>query len=52
MWYLDVKALSQTHLNLTGTSYESGALFSYDGNPEQVIIRVGICVSRLGLCQC
>ncbi|KAI9062844.1 glycoside hydrolase family 92 protein [Trametes sanguinea] len=38
--------LGLTHLNLTrnliGGVYESGALFSYDGNPEQVNIRVGI----------
>ncbi|KAH9858665.1 glycoside hydrolase family 92 protein [Lenzites betulinus] len=38
--------LGQTHLNLTrnliGGVYESGALFSFDGNPEQINIRVGI----------
>ena len=35
-----------THLNLStelyGGVYESGALFSYDGQPEQVNIRVGV----------
>jgi putative alpha-1,2-mannosidase len=44
---LDAKALGQTHLNLSrnligGTPYQSGALFSYEGNPEEVILRVGI----------
>jgi len=43
---LDAKGLGQTHLNLSrsliGDTYESGALFSYEGNPEQVILRVGI----------
>ncbi|OJA12651.1 hypothetical protein AZE42_08696 [Rhizopogon vesiculosus] len=44
---LDAKGLGQTHLNLSqnvigGPPYESGALFSYDGNPEQVILRVGV----------
>ncbi|OAX37357.1 glycoside hydrolase family 92 protein [Rhizopogon vinicolor AM-OR11-026] len=44
---LDAKGLGQTHLNLSqnvigGAPYESGALFSYEGNPEQVILRVGV----------
>jgi putative alpha-1,2-mannosidase len=44
---MDAKGLGQTHLNLTqnligGPPYESGALFSYDGNPSQVTLRVGI----------
>ncbi|KAG1871275.1 glycoside hydrolase family 92 protein [Suillus subalutaceus] len=44
---LDAKALGQTHLNLSqnligGTPYQSGALFSYEGNPEEVILRVGV----------
>ncbi|CAK5281274.1 unnamed protein product [Mycena citricolor] len=43
---LDAKGLGQTHLNLSlnliGGVYESGALFSFDGNPKQVDIRVGI----------
>ncbi|KAG1739257.1 glycoside hydrolase family 92 protein [Suillus lakei] len=44
---MDAKGLSQTHLNLSqniigGTPYQSGALFSYEGNPEEVILRVGI----------
>ncbi|KAJ7105408.1 glycoside hydrolase family 92 protein [Mycena crocata] len=43
---LDAKGLGQTHLNLTlnliGGVYQSGALFSFDGNPKQVNIRVGI----------
>ncbi|KAJ6594301.1 glycoside hydrolase family 92 protein [Mycena capillaripes] len=43
---LDAKGLGQTHLNLTvnliGGVYQSGALFSYEGTPEQVIIRVGV----------
>ncbi|KAG1821259.1 glycoside hydrolase family 92 protein [Suillus variegatus] len=44
---LDAKGLGQTHLNLSqnligGTPYQSGALFSYEGNPEEVILRVGI----------
>jgi putative alpha-1,2-mannosidase len=29
-------------INLIGTPYQSGALFSYDGNPEVVNIRVGV----------
>ncbi|KAI0675348.1 glycoside hydrolase family 92 protein [Trametes maxima] len=40
------RGLGQTHLNLTrnliGGVYESGALFSFDGKPEQINIRVGI----------
>ncbi|KAG1769723.1 hypothetical protein EV702DRAFT_1250810 [Suillus placidus] len=44
---LDAKGLGQTHLNLSqnvigGTPYQSGALFSYEGYPEEVILRVGI----------
>jgi len=44
---MDAKGFGQTHLNLSqnvigGTPYESGALFSYEGNPEQVILRVGV----------
>jgi putative alpha-1,2-mannosidase len=43
---LDAKGLGQTHLNLSinliGTPYQSGALFSYNGKPEVVNIRVGV----------
>ncbi|KAF8160642.1 glycoside hydrolase family 92 protein [Crassisporium funariophilum] len=43
---LDAKGLGQTHLNLTlnliGGVYQSGALFSYDGNPTTINIRVGV----------
>ena len=43
---LDAKGLGQTHLNLSidliGGVYQSGALFSYDNNPETVNIRVGV----------
>ncbi|KAF9055676.1 glycoside hydrolase family 92 protein [Panaeolus papilionaceus] len=43
---LDAKGLGQTHLNLTlnliGGVYQSGALFSYSGNPSTVNIRVGV----------
>ena len=43
---LDAKGLGQTHLNLSlnliGGVYQSGALFSYDSNPETVNIRVGV----------
>ncbi|KIK98477.1 glycoside hydrolase family 92 protein [Paxillus rubicundulus Ve08.2h10] len=43
---LDAKGLGQTHLNLSqnliGAPYQSGALFSYEGNPEEVILRVGV----------
>lgn len=43
---LDAKGLGQTQLNfapgLTGSVYQSGALFSYAGHPEQVNIRVGV----------
>ena len=43
---LDAKGLGQTHLNysmdLFGDVYQSGALFSYDNNPETINIRVGI----------
>ncbi|KAI0630406.1 glycoside hydrolase family 92 protein [Trametes polyzona] len=44
--------LGQTHLNLTrnliGGVYESGALFSFDGKPEQINIRVGISFVSTG----
>ncbi|TFY63838.1 hypothetical protein EVG20_g6155 [Dentipellis fragilis] len=43
---LDAKGLGLTHLNLTknliGEAYESGALFSFAGEPEEVTIRVGV----------
>jgi len=44
---LDAKALGQTHLNLSvnligGPPYQSGALFSYNDNSEQINIRVGV----------
>jgi len=43
---LDAKGLGQTSLNLSlnliGGVYQSGALFSYHGNPTQVNIRVGV----------
>ncbi|KAJ3981405.1 glycoside hydrolase family 92 protein [Lentinula detonsa] len=43
---LNAKGLGQAHLNLTqsliGDHYEYGALFSYAGTPEEIIIRVGI----------
>jgi putative alpha-1,2-mannosidase len=43
---MDAKGLGQTHLNLsrdlTGSVYQSGALFSYTGRPKQVNIRVGV----------
>jgi len=43
---LDAKGLGMTHLNLSlnliGGVYQSGALFSYLGEPEQVNIRVGV----------
>jgi putative alpha-1,2-mannosidase len=43
---LDAKGLGQTHLNLSinliGGPYQSGALFSYEGKPKEVIIRVGV----------
>lgn len=42
----DAKGLGLTHLNLSvdliGDVYQSGALFSYAGEPEEIIIRVGI----------
>ena len=42
----DAKGLWQTNLNLSvdliGDVYQSGALFSYAGEPEEIIIRVGI----------
>lgn len=35
-----------THLDVPqndkGAAYQSGALFSYDGNPEEIILRVGV----------
>ncbi|KIJ68131.1 glycoside hydrolase family 92 protein [Hydnomerulius pinastri MD-312] len=44
---LDAKGLGQTHLNLSqnligNVPYQSGALFSYDGHPEEVTLRVGV----------
>lgn len=43
---MDAKGLGQTHLslslNLIGGVYQSGALFSYAGKPQEVIIRVGV----------
>jgi putative alpha-1,2-mannosidase len=43
---LNAKGLGQTHLNvsrnLIGTSIQSGALFSFDGNPSEVVFRVGV----------
>ncbi|KIK69222.1 glycoside hydrolase family 92 protein [Collybiopsis luxurians FD-317 M1] len=43
---LNAKALGQTHLNQTrnliGDHYEYGALFSYQGTPSEIIIRVGV----------
>jgi putative alpha-1,2-mannosidase len=54
---LDAKGLGETHLNLSqnligGTPYESGALFSFDNEPSEVIIRVGVSfVSADQACQ-
>ncbi len=54
---LDAKALGQTHLNLSinligGPPYQSGALFSFTNEPEQVNIRVGVSfVSADQACQ-
>ncbi|KAL1728271.1 glycoside hydrolase family 92 protein [Schizophyllum commune] len=43
---LDAKGLGQTQLNFTrsliGDKYESGALFSYAGDAQEVTIRVGV----------
>jgi putative alpha-1,2-mannosidase len=44
---LDAKGLGLTHLNLSlnligGPIYQAGALFSYAGEPEEIIIRVGV----------
>jgi putative alpha-1,2-mannosidase len=43
---LDAKGIGLTRLNLTrnliGGVYQSGALFSYAGNPRKVIIRLGV----------
>ena len=44
---MDAKGLGMTHLNLSqnligGTPYQSGALFSYDDDPEDIILRVGV----------
>lgn len=43
---LDAKGLGETHLNLTrnliGSPYQSGALFSFSGQPSQLVFRVGI----------
>ncbi|RDX47875.1 glycoside hydrolase family 92 protein [Lentinus brumalis] len=42
----DAKGLGQTSLNLTrnliGGVYESGALFSFEGNPTEINFRVGV----------
>ncbi len=38
---LGIKSLNLTR-NLIGGVYESGALFSYDGHPKEINIRVGI----------
>ena len=42
----DAKGLGVTSLNLTrnliGGVYESGALFSYEGEPTEINIRVGV----------
>lgn len=52
----DAKGLWQTNLNLSvdliGDVYQSGALFSYAGEPEEITIRVGISfVSEDQACQ-
>ena len=52
----DAKGLGQTNLNLSvdliGDVYQSGALFSYAGEPEEITIRVGISfVSEEQACQ-
>ncbi|EPT04555.1 hypothetical protein FOMPIDRAFT_131733 [Fomitopsis schrenkii] len=52
----DAKGLWQTNLNLSvdliGDVYQSGALFSYAGEPEDITIRVGISfVSEEQACQ-
>lgn len=43
---LDAKGLGQTRLNLArnliGPPYQSGALFSYSGQPKHITIRVGV----------
>jgi len=43
---LDTKELWTTHLNVSqndeGATYQSGALFSYDDTPEEIILRVGV----------
>ena len=43
---LDTKELWATHLNVSqndeGSTYQSGALFSYDDTPEEIIFRVGV----------
>lgn len=43
---LDTKGLFQTHINRTrsliGDTYQSGALFSFSGNPHEITLRVGI----------
>ncbi|KAJ7594497.1 glycoside hydrolase family 92 protein, partial [Mycena floridula] len=53
---LDAKGLGQTHLNLSlnliGGVYQSGALFSFDGEPSTIILRVGVSfVSADQACQ-
>ena len=43
---MDAKGIGLTRLNLTlnliGGVYQSGALFSYAGEPSEIIIRVGV----------
>ncbi|KAH9946931.1 glycoside hydrolase family 92 protein [Amylocystis lapponica] len=43
---MDAKGLGLTHLNfsadLIGDAYQSGALFSYEGEPTEINIRVGV----------
>lgn len=43
---LDAKGLGQTQLNFTrnliGGVYQSGALFSFKGTPQEILLRVGI----------
>lgn len=44
---LDAKALGQTHLNLSidligGAPYQSGALFSFANNTQEITLRVGV----------
>ena len=44
---MDAKGLGMMHLNLSqnligGEPYQSGALISYDDNPEEIVLRVGV----------